>query len=178
MCPVSVLSRRVSVTLGWTVTNLVKPSPGSANVSSRDLALLEGALAAVPCSRTFAFFALIAFCFASCAEPTFDPAAISKRTDRLVPLRRFACDVMPRLSEARLVVFARALANVNPAEVRATFNVLAMDEGVTNSELESEFNRLHISLLQYRSQQLCVRLGVHRHWMSCAQQAMWCKHGH
>ena len=80
---------------------------------------------------------------------------------------------MAPLSEERLSVFARALANVPSADCRAAFDVLAAAEEVTNAEMDAEFQRLHITMLRYRPQQGCIRSGVHRHYMSCAQEAMW-----
>ena len=86
--------------------------------------------------------------------------------------------VMAPLSEAKLANFARALSNVSPADCRPTFDELAAGENMTFAELDAEFQRLNVAMLRYRAQQRCIRLRVHRHYMSCAQEALWHKHAH
>ena len=61
-------------------------------------------------------------------------------------------------------------------DVPVPHDVLAAGEDVTRAELDAEFQRLHGAMLQYRIQQRCIQAGVHRHFMSCAQEAAWHKH--
>jgi len=83
-----------------------------------------------------------------------------------------ATDVMAPLPDARVAAWAQALANVEPAQCRDIFDALAIGQGVEQRELDQEFNRVANRLSQDRLQHRCIRAGIHRHWMSCAQEAM------
>ncbi len=85
---------------------------------------------------------------------------------------------MAPLSDARVAQWAQALADVDPARCRDVFDPLALGEVVEQRELYREFNRVASRLMQDRAQERCIIARVHRHFMSCAEEAMWFKQGY
>ena len=77
------------------------------------------------------------------------------------------------LTDAQLQEYANLMADMGLGGQGRLFRSLASRDCLNQDEWQQEFDRV---LALYRSNagiQRCIRSRVHRHYMSCAQEAQW-----
>lgn len=80
---------------------------------------------------------------------------------------------MVELTDERVAQYAQSMAHARDAFQFDMFRPLALGDGVREDELQREFQRVFSLYLRNQGRERCLRSKVHRHYMSCAQEAVW-----
>ncbi len=103
------------------------------------------------------------------------PAAFSKRFAHPASCRTFTCTALATemvLTAAQLQEYAGVFAEVRHGGHWSVFTALARRD-LVQDEWQREFQRVMSLYRRDENVQRCISSRVHRHYMSCAQEAHW-----